>query len=131
MFEDLNGVWLLTAGGMFFGFLGVLLRYGFKTKCDQIDICWGLIKIHRDIRTEAVIETTQIENGINPDNNNDQALLNHNSNLSNQVTSIPSNLIINAAGGQIKKVADKSNLPPKVETMDRTTHGTKMDESKV
>ena len=65
MFEDLNGVWLLTAGGMLFGFLGVLLRYGFKTKCEQIDICWGFIKIHRDIRTEADIERTQIENGIN------------------------------------------------------------------
>jgi len=67
MFEDLNGVWLLTAGGMLFGFLGVLLRYGFKTKCDQIDICWGFIKIHRDIQTEANIERTQIENGIDPE----------------------------------------------------------------
>lgn len=120
MFEDLNGVWLLTAGGMVFAFLGVLLRYGFKTKCDQVDICWGLIKIHRDIRTEAEIETTQIENGINPDNSGD-----HNNNISNQTVAIqqsPLNLVC-AAGGQTTKIADKNNILPLGEVMDRISHG--------
>lgn len=104
MFEDLNGVWLLTAGGMLFGFLGVLLRYGFKTKCEQIDICWGFIKIQRDIRTEAIIERTQIENGIDPEvelsNANHTTLANAGSSLTD----------INAAGG--KKVSAKLDTSP-------------------
>jgi hypothetical protein len=97
MFEDLNGVWLLTAGGMLFGFLGVILRYAYKTKCDNIDICWGLVKIHRDIRTEADIERTQIENGIDP-----EVDINHTNGIT--ITDI------NAAGG--KKISSKLDTSP-------------------
>ena len=102
MFEDLNGVWLLTAGGMLFGFLGVILRYAYKTKCEHIDICWGLVKIHRDIRTEATIERTQIENGIDPEA--DLSNANHTT-LANAGSSITD---VNAAGE--KKISSKSDI---------------------
>ena len=104
MFEDLNGVWLLTAGGMLFGFLGLILRYAYKTKCDNIDICWGLVKIHRDIQTEATIERAQIENGIDPEA--DLSNANH-QNIANAGSSLTD---VNAAGG--KKISSKSNMLP-------------------
>jgi hypothetical protein len=103
MFEDLNGIWLLTAGGMLFGFLGLILRYAYKTKCDNIDICWGLVKIHRDIQTEATIERTQIENGIDPEA--DLSNANNHTNVANAGSSLTD---VNAAGG--KKISSKSDI---------------------
>ena len=37
---------------MFFGFFGILLRYAFLSKCDNVSICYGLIKIHRVVEIE-------------------------------------------------------------------------------
>jgi hypothetical protein len=108
MFEDLNGVWLLTAGGMLFGFLGVILRYAYKTKCEHINICWGLVKIHRDIQTEATIERAQIENGIDPEA--DLSNTNHSTVVNDSSTSLSSLTDVNAAGG--KKISSKSDMSP-------------------
>ena len=40
---------------MLFGFFGILLRYAFLSKCDNVSICYGLIKIHRVVQIEEEI----------------------------------------------------------------------------
>jgi hypothetical protein len=37
---------------MIFGFLGIVLRYAFLSKCDNVSLCFGLIKIHRVVQIE-------------------------------------------------------------------------------
>jgi hypothetical protein len=34
------------------GFLGLVLRYTFKSKCDRVNCCFGLVAIHREVDQE-------------------------------------------------------------------------------
>ena len=40
--------------GIATGFLGVMLRYAFKSKCDRVNCCFGLLNIHREVEQEAI-----------------------------------------------------------------------------
>ena len=51
-YDSFNGVFFITAGTMLFGFFGILLRYAFLSKCDNVSVCYGLIKIHRVVQIE-------------------------------------------------------------------------------
>jgi hypothetical protein len=51
-YDDFNSVFFITVGTMIFGFLGIVLRYAFLSKCDNVSICFGLIKIHRVVQIE-------------------------------------------------------------------------------
>ena len=42
----------ITVGTMVFGFFGIVLRYAFLSKCDNVSVCFGLIKIHRVVQIE-------------------------------------------------------------------------------
>ena len=37
---------------MLFGFLALLIRYAFLSKCDSVSLCGGLIQIHRKVELE-------------------------------------------------------------------------------
>lgn len=43
------------------GFLGVLVRYGFKSKCSDVSICFGLLSIKRDVESEVKAEQIDLE----------------------------------------------------------------------
>lgn len=49
-------VYSLTIAGL--GFLGLVVRFCFKSKCSEVSCCFGLIKIERDIEHE-IIEQQQ------------------------------------------------------------------------
>ena len=34
------------------GFLGLMLRYAFKSKCDSVNCCFGCLNIHREVEQE-------------------------------------------------------------------------------
>ena len=42
----------LTLAGIIVGVLGVLIRYCFLSKCDNVSICFGILKIHRAVELE-------------------------------------------------------------------------------
>jgi hypothetical protein len=46
------------------GVLGLSIRYCFKSKCEDVSLCFGLIKIHRDTDSEVKAEEIEIKNGI-------------------------------------------------------------------
>jgi hypothetical protein len=50
----------LTAGG--FAFLGLIVRYAYKSKCKEFEIC--CIKIKRDIEAEKEEDIVAMENGV-------------------------------------------------------------------
>ena len=55
--DKLDSVFWLTLGGLFFAFLGVVLKYCFKSKCRKVLCC--CFYIERDI--EAEIEEQKLE----------------------------------------------------------------------
>ena len=48
--EDANIIIVLTIG---IGFLGLLTRFCFKSKCDRVNVLWGCLRIHREVEQEA------------------------------------------------------------------------------
>ena len=48
--DDIDSVFFLSLATMAFGFFSLALRYCYKSKCKDIDMC--CIKIKRDIETE-------------------------------------------------------------------------------
>jgi len=46
------------------GVLGVSIRYCFRSKCEDVSLCFGLIKIHRN--TDDEVKAEQIEIQHNP-----------------------------------------------------------------
>jgi len=43
---------LIIILGISTGFLGLMLRYAFKSKCDRVSCCFGLLNIHREVGQE-------------------------------------------------------------------------------
>lgn len=58
-YDDFNSVFFITVGTMVFGFLGIVLRYAFLSKCDNVSICFGLIKIHRVVQIEEDVQPVE------------------------------------------------------------------------
>jgi hypothetical protein len=44
------------------GVLGLSIRYCFKSKCEDVSLCFGLIKIHRDTESEVKAEEIELKN---------------------------------------------------------------------
>jgi hypothetical protein len=53
------------------GLLKFIISYMLKSKCSDFNMCWGMIKIKRDISIERDIEIAQINNNIHNDDLNE------------------------------------------------------------
>lgn len=53
-------VYSLSIAGL--GFLGLVVRYCFKSKCNEVSCCFGLLKIERDIEHEIEQQEMEIQN---------------------------------------------------------------------
>lgn len=51
-FDTFNAVFFTGIATMAFGGLAVCLRYGFMSKCDNIQLCWGAVTVHRAVDLE-------------------------------------------------------------------------------
>jgi hypothetical protein len=60
-----DAVFFVTISTLICGFTGLVVKYCLKSKCDDINICFGLIKIHRDVKLEVEEEMKELELGIN------------------------------------------------------------------
>ena len=54
--DTFNDVFWISVATITFSFLGVVLKSCLKSKCDNTDICWGLVKIHRRVELEDDVE---------------------------------------------------------------------------
>ena len=71
--DDIDSVFFLSLATMAFGFFSLALRYCYKSKCKDIDMC--CIKIKRDIETEYKedlnnIDSIKLDTPTNNYNNN-------------------------------------------------------------
>lgn len=56
IWEIYNGTFFITALTILTGSVGLCLKYCLKSKCDNVNLCCGLIKIHRNVEIENDIE---------------------------------------------------------------------------
>jgi hypothetical protein len=61
-----GGTFWITISGMTLGFLATTGIYCLKAKCNQVSLCWGLIKIQRDVEAEVTEDDNEINHGMNP-----------------------------------------------------------------
>jgi hypothetical protein len=65
--DTFDAVFWITISTLVCGSFGLVVRYCLKSKCDNINICCGLVNVHRDVKLEAEEEMKEIELGINSD----------------------------------------------------------------
>jgi hypothetical protein len=55
-YDTFNGYFFLTLSALVFGFLGVIVKTCYQSKCKQCKFCYGLINIERDVEGEEKID---------------------------------------------------------------------------
>ena len=70
--QDFDGTFWLSLTGILVGFASGALVYAIKSKCSKCSLCFGLINIERDVKTEVEEERFEIEHGINPFKNGEE-----------------------------------------------------------
>jgi hypothetical protein len=68
--EIFDDTFWLTLAGIIVGVLGVLIRYCFLSKCDNVSICFGILKVHRAVELEMPNVEDDLENQGNEANDN-------------------------------------------------------------
>ena len=51
-YETFNDVFWISVATLSFSFLGVVIKGMLASKCDNVNICCGLVKIHRAVELE-------------------------------------------------------------------------------
>lgn len=59
-----NGSFWITIVGLILGFLSGTLLYCLKSKCRNTSICFGLVKIERDVECENDEEKMELEHNL-------------------------------------------------------------------
>jgi hypothetical protein len=52
---------------LLFGCIGLSIKYCLRSKCDNINLCFGLITVHRNVELEVQEEMKKLELGIKDD----------------------------------------------------------------
>lgn len=59
--QEYDSVFFLSFFTLLFGFFGVVVKYCLKSKCQNINICFGLFSIDRRVDLEVQTEMKEIE----------------------------------------------------------------------
>jgi hypothetical protein len=62
--ETFDAVFWITISTLVCGSFGLVVRYCLKSKCNNINICCGLINVHRDVKLEVEQELKELELGL-------------------------------------------------------------------
>ena len=63
---EFGSTFWISMVGLIIGFLGVVIKFCLKSKCKTCSLCFGLIKIERDIDAENKEELMELDHNINP-----------------------------------------------------------------
>jgi hypothetical protein len=58
-----DAVFFISLATLIFGFLGLIVRYALKSKCEHFKCCFGLFEIDRRVDLEVQEELAQMELG--------------------------------------------------------------------
>jgi len=62
-----NDIFWLSLGGILIGFGGVIINACIKSKCSELNFCFGLFKCVRDVKAEVDLEEHRIDARLPPD----------------------------------------------------------------
>ncbi len=65
--ETFDGIFFITVITILTAFFGVVLRFCLKSKCGEINFCWGCLKINRNVELEQEEEMKAMELGLHRD----------------------------------------------------------------
>jgi hypothetical protein len=66
----MDNVLLLSVVSVGSALIGLLIKYGFKSKCSDISICFGLLNIKRDTASELEERNLEIVHNVKEDDSN-------------------------------------------------------------
>ena len=55
---------IITLATIFSALVGLIIRYSFRSKCEDVNCCFGCLKFHRDNRSEKEVTTQESEEEI-------------------------------------------------------------------
>jgi len=55
-YDTFNDVFWIAISSALFAFLGLTIKSILSSKCDQTNLCWGMIQIHRRVELENITE---------------------------------------------------------------------------
>jgi hypothetical protein len=62
-----DAVFFITISTLLFGCFGLIIKYCLKSRCDTINLCYGLISVHRDVKIEEELEMRAMDLGVKDD----------------------------------------------------------------
>ena len=68
-YNEFNATFWISLATLLMGAFGLSVKYCLKSKCEDLNICCGLMKIHRNVELEAKLEEREIELGIRDEDN--------------------------------------------------------------
>ena len=63
--DTFDAVFFVTISTLVCGAVGLVVKYCLKSKCDDINLFYGFIRIHRDVKAEVELEERELELGNN------------------------------------------------------------------
>ncbi len=60
----MNGTLIYGLATLGSGVLGLSIRYCFKSKCNNVNLCFGLLSIDRNTDNEVKVEGIELEHGV-------------------------------------------------------------------
>ncbi len=70
-YSTFDAVFFTGIATMIIGLAGIAIKYGFASKCDNVELCCGIIKIHRAVEFETINPDAPNETEVIDRNNND------------------------------------------------------------
>lgn len=62
-YSTFDSVFWITIGTLVTGFLGLVIKYCLKSKCENVSCCCGLISVRRNVQLETDEELREMEMG--------------------------------------------------------------------
>lgn len=66
-YTEFNAVFWITISTLVCGSVGLVVRFCLKSKCEDVNLCYGLLHVKRDVKLEVEEELKEMELGINND----------------------------------------------------------------
>ncbi len=61
MLFNMDSGLIISLSGIISGVIFLMLKLCFKSKCSEVNICYGLFQIKRDVQVEANIENEELK----------------------------------------------------------------------
>ena len=70
--QTFDGVFWLSFSGVIVGIIGVMMKMCFKSKCKNLEICWGCLHLERDVLTEEKLDEFNVIHHVPPETEGSQ-----------------------------------------------------------